>query len=89
MRFLLNGILALILGVAGYQLYLLFFQKQELVAEMRRLSRQTEPIKGENQRLTSDLDYFKREENLAKELKTRFNYTKQGEKLIIIVPEND
>jgi len=51
----------------------------ELKAELLSLT-------AENVLLKDKLEYFKHPENLLKELKSQFNYTEAGEKLIIIVP---
>jgi len=37
--------------------------------------------------LLGDIEYFSNPKNLAKELKSKFNYKNPGEKLIIVVPE--
>ena len=43
-------------------------------------------LKNENAGLQADLIYFSESENLEKELRSRLNYKKSGEKLIIVVP---
>ena len=49
----------------------------------------TDFFKKENFELQADLEYYARPENLEKELRSRFNYKKPGEKLIIIVPPKE
>lgn len=43
---------------------------------------------NDSEKLKADLEYFLKPSNLEKELRSRFNYRKPDEKLIIIVPES-
>lgn len=42
--------------------------------------------KSENEALQDELEYLSKEANLAKEIRSRFNYKKPDEKMLIIVP---
>jgi hypothetical protein len=44
-------------------------------------------VKRESAELEANLRYFRRPENLEKEMRARFNYRGVGEKLLILVPE--
>ncbi|NCO15467.1 hypothetical protein GW816_00990 [Candidatus Wolfebacteria bacterium] len=50
------------------------------------LNSRLQALLKENADLQSDIEYFSHPENLEKELKSRFNYKKPGEKMMIIVP---
>lgn len=86
MKFL-GLILLLVLAVASYQIYQLFRERLNLTAEVNRLDRQIKPLEEDREKLKADIGYFQNDENLAKELRARFNYGKPGEKLIIVVPK--
>jgi len=55
---------------------------------LQRLQTQLEEIETENRQLKDRIVYFSHLENLIKEVKSKFNYLKPGEKLIVL-PEQD
>lgn len=79
--------LTLVLGMAGFQLYRLYNQKNELTAKLDSIEAEINKLTSENQDLQADILYFSDPENLAKDLKSKFDYKRPGEKLIIIVPK--
>lgn len=85
-RYILTAMLLVLIGFSGYQGYKLFLQKMSLEKNLIKINNQLDGIYEENQKLVADLEYFKRPENLAKELRSRFNYVSPGEKLLIITP---
>ncbi len=87
-RYVITSVLLVLIGFSGYQGYKLYFQKLSLEKDLTKINNQLDETYEENQKLAADLEYFKRPENLAKELKSRFNYVSPGEKLLIIVPKN-
>ena len=86
-RRFLNLILLLALGVLGYQLVQLLRQYQDARKEYRDTAAQLGKIVTENDALQSDAEYYKNPENLAKELKSKSEYKRPGEELMIIVPK--
>lgn len=87
-RYIITAILLVLIGFSGYQGYKLYLQKISLEKNLTKINTQLNEIYEENQKLTADLEYFKRPENLIKELKSRFNYVNPGEKLLIVVPKH-
>lgn len=85
-RYILTTALLILIGFSGYQGYKLYLQKISLEKNLTKINNQLDGVYEENQKLVADLEYFKRPENLAKELKSRFNYVSPGEKMLIIVP---
>lgn len=83
--------LVLLFGMVffGYQLYVLYYQKTELDNDLLKSGLEMASLTDENDRLRSDIDYFQNEENLARELQSRFNYAKPGERMIIVVPKKE
>ena len=79
-------ILGLVLLALVWQLFNLYRQNKKLGDTLSAIDIKTDFFKKENSELQSDLEYFSRSENLEKEIRSRFNYKKPGEKLIIIVP---
>ncbi|MEK7114983.1 MAG: septum formation initiator family protein [Patescibacteria group bacterium] len=87
-RYIFTAALLVLIGFSGYQGYKLYLQKLSLEKDLAKVNNQLDGIYEENQKLVADLEYFKRPENLAKELKSRFNYVSPGEKLLIIPPKH-
>ena len=82
-------VLALLLVVLGVQIYFSLVGERQLVREYRTLQAKLLETQGENEKLNAELEYLKNPENLEKELRARFNYRREGEKMIIIVPPKD
>jgi len=55
--------------------------------EVMVLEEKAAALQKENGQLNGQLEYLANPENLLKEVKSRFNYRREGEKLIIIVPK--
>jgi len=72
--------------VLSWGVYNLIVEKKSLEAEISNLSSTVSSLKEENRSLEENIEYFKKPENLIKELKSQFNYKEAGEGLIIIVP---
>ncbi|MDO8466530.1 MAG: hypothetical protein Q7S83_00075 [bacterium] len=79
--FLASILIAVFLSIQLFNFYkgnsILSLKLEEAVAESDRLGR-------ESMQLKADLEYFSEPENLAKELRAKFDYKKPGEKLIKI-----
>jgi len=74
----------LILAAISVQLYNLYTGNGTLLSDLEKARGKAALLKEENTRLKADVEYFSEPENLAKELKARFDYKKPGEKLIKI-----
>lgn len=68
----------------GVQLFNFYKSNSELSVKLKTASAETVSLQSENEKLKADLLYFTEPENLAKELKAKFDYKKPGEKLIKI-----
>ena len=73
-----------IMGFLGSQLYNLYTGNSELSRRLETANIEAQKLTLEHEKLQADLSYFSESENLAKELKARFDYKKPGEKLIKI-----
>lgn len=89
MKTLLNILLMAIIAVLGWQFLNLYKQYTYLEKFSEKLSLETAALKAENQNLESDIRYFSNPENMEKELKSKTNYKKPDEKMIIIIPSKD
>ncbi len=69
-----------------WQFYQLYLQYRGLKNEYSAVNLKWDSLNSENAGLQADLIYFSESENLEKELRSRLNYKKSGEKLIIVVP---
>lgn len=78
----------MVLIFASYQVYKLYIQKSSLDKGLADIDEISGRLGRENEQLQADIEYFQRPENLEKELKSRFNYVRPGEKMMIIVPKS-
>lgn len=74
----------MILGVLSLQLYRIYFSNKSAETALSEVNINLEKLKKENAGLLNDIGYYSEPENLAKELKSKFDYKKPGEKLIKI-----
>jgi len=79
-------VVGIIIVIAGFQLFRLYAEKSDLTRRLSNFQTTVDSLTSENQKLETDIEYFGNEENLVKELKSKFNYVELGEKLMIIVP---
>ncbi|HDH31222.1 MAG TPA: hypothetical protein ENH26_00385 [Candidatus Wolfebacteria bacterium] len=83
-------IIAIIIFIAAVMvfvyIYFSFHDERQLKENLSNLNAQIKILVEENKHLKSEIDYFSYPENLEKELKTKFNYRKPDEKMMIIVP---
>ena len=86
MRVLVIIALALLLSVISFQFYNVYDKSRKLNNQLSEVEAGIELLNKENSSLLADIEYFKDPRNLIKEFKSKFNYKKQGEKLIIVVP---
>jgi len=89
----MKRVLAIILIVISlallWQFYQLYLQNRILSDSLSVTKEKVDNFQEENLKFQADLEYFTEPENLEKELRSRFNYKKPGEKLIIIVPPKE
>ncbi len=86
MRLAIVFLLILILAGFSVELYLMVKERSQLVEKIGGLNNRLEALVKENINLRSEIEYFSHPENLEKELRSRFNYKKPDEKMLIIVP---
>ncbi len=86
MKRILTIILLLAVIALLWQLFQLYLQNSGLNNNLGVIEKKLNSLSEENGKFQADLEYFAFPENLEKELRSRFNYKKQGEKLIIVVP---
>lgn len=68
----------------GIQLVNFFKNNSELSSKLGSAKAEASQLSLDNAQLQADLKYFAEPENLAKELKAKFDYKKPGERLIKI-----
>ncbi len=85
-RPLIIAVLIIFILAIGAQIYFLSKKGSDLNSELSRLKDRTAAVNNENSDLESQINYFSRWENLEKELKSKFNYKKPDEKIMIITP---
>ena len=77
-------VIIVILGALSIQFYNLYKSNNTLDAKLKETESEVRTLTGEAEQLKADISYFSDPENLAKELKAKFDYKKPGEKLIKI-----
>ncbi len=86
MRLVIVFLLIVILAGFSVELYLMFKEKNQLQDKIGGLNNRLEAMVKENVDLRSEIEYFSHPENLEKELRSKFNYKKPDEEMMIIVP---
>ncbi len=71
----------------SFQVYKLYAEREGLQAEADKVTSKVSSLEGEQAGLKEQIDYFSDVRNLAKELKSLFNYKQPGEHMMIIVPK--
>jgi cell division protein FtsB len=75
------------LGVMlGLGVYKLTVEKNALAKETKNARDELNELNEEKKSLEEEMSYLANPENILKQLKTRFNYRKPGENMMIIVP---
>ena len=86
MRRLISIIVLVVAGALVLASGRLYFSNRNMAALATALMDRLNALRIDSRDMKADLEYLKIPENLEKELRSRFNYKKPGEKLIIIVP---
>jgi len=86
MKIVFAIILIIILIIISAQIYFILTESSQLKSKLDNLNARVMALEKENAELKSDMEYFSHPENLEKELRSRFNYKKPDEKMIIVVP---
>jgi DUF1680 family protein len=75
-----------VIAYLAVQVYFIFKERSQLKEKLTNLSGRLDNLIKENEKIQSEIGYYSQWENLEKELRSRFNYKKIGEKMLIIVP---
>ena len=86
-RRLFSFILLLILGLLLFQLYRFYGQRRQLSKNLNKTDEALSGLTEDNRKLQADLEYYLNQENLAKEAKSKFDYKRPGEKMMIVIPQ--
>lgn len=79
-------VLILIFGAVSYEVFSLFRERNNLMGQVSDLQNKINNLNKDNDNLRAEIEYYSHPENLEKELLSKFNYKKPGEKMIIVVP---
>ena len=78
-------ILLIVLVLVGIRVYGFFVQERQLSSDLADVEASLTKAQSDEADLQSEAQYLANPLNLEKELRTRFNYKKPGETMIIIV----
>jgi cell division protein FtsB len=79
----------LILVGLGSQVYRLQKERISIAKEYEEIEQTHDELEADNKEMTEKIEYLSEPLNLEKELRSKFNVTHPGEKLIIIVPKEE
>lgn len=79
--FLLIAILGIFAG-----LFIFYRKNADLNKELLTSQKKIEFLEKENGEIKSQIEYYSHPENLEKELRSKFNYRRPDEKMMIITP---
>jgi len=68
------------------QIYFTFKERNQLKNKLQTLTAKAHALDEENNEIKLEIKYFQLPENFQKELRSKLNYKKPGEKMIIITP---
>ena len=83
------GIITLVALALGFMSWSLYKEHRGFRASVSELRAKRAAVEDENRALRERVEYYKIPENLLKEARARFNFTKPGEKLLIVIPKED
>jgi len=86
MKNVISILLIAAIAFLGWQFFNLYIKNISLENSSDELNNEISSIKTENKDLASDINYFSNPENLEKELKSKTNYRKSDETMIIVIP---
>ena len=86
-RFWVYGVLVLVAGVFGFQLYQTYTSEKVLNGQFQKIKSQTEALINDNKGLNQQIDYYSNAYNLEKKLRSQTDYRLPNEKLIITTPK--
>lgn len=86
MKIIITIVIVIVIVMVFIYVYFSFQEQRQMKDNLSDLNAQIKTLVEENDELKSEIEYFSNPENLEKELKTKFNYRKPDEKMMIIVP---
>ncbi|MFH1192824.1 MAG: septum formation initiator family protein [Candidatus Jorgensenbacteria bacterium] len=80
------GIVLVVIALLAWGVYALTSERNALDGDWEGFQATVAALHSENAELKEKIEYLKQPENILKELKSQFNYTEAGEKLLIVIP---
>lgn len=81
------AVLMLVLIFVGMKVYSFWGQEKQLSRDLADIEARLAAAKTNEANLQSDVKYLTNPLNLEKEIRSRFNYKKQGETMVVIVSD--
>jgi cell division protein FtsB len=85
MKIAIAVVLSIVLIFIAAQVFFFFKEERSLAGTLADTENRLRQAQAEEQNLAAEVNYLANPANLEKELRARFNYTKPGETMIVIV----
>lgn len=86
-------VMAVLLGAlsifVGMEVFGDFKEYKKEAEEAENLKAEVLNLREENEKTRTDIEYYSDPYNLEKELKSKYNYKREGEKMMIVVPKDE
>ncbi len=86
-RIIVMVLFVAVLAFLWTQAYLMHREASQLEEKITALSQKSEQLTKENADIEQDVTYYSDPQNVDKLLRSRFNYKKPGEHMIIVIPQ--
>ncbi|RJQ29671.1 hypothetical protein C4571_00855 [Candidatus Parcubacteria bacterium] len=87
-KIIVTGALSALVVALVFQVYGFWERERSAEADLTELRAKLEKARFDEEKLKAELEYLANPVNLEKELRQRFNFRGEGEKMIVIVPQN-
>ncbi len=87
MKIFLAVVASLLVIALAFELYSLWEKSRAAKSELQAAQKKLQDVSVDQEKLQAELNYLANPLNLEKEVRSRFNLKKPGEKAVIIIPK--
>lgn len=89
MKLALPIFLIIVTSLLGFQVFSFIKEKRGSTLKLEETQKNLNQAAINNEKLQAELEYLSNRANLEKELRSRFNLKKPGERMIILLPQKE